>query len=359
MLQQHLETSESQRQALLETCLQKSQVWAQERPVLACGALPQQETRELSESLDRAGPVGEGGEPGKVETAAEKELALGEITLPAAEEGLPHQVTSSERDLQALQGELQALASGKAEAEAQAGLAQQKLQSLQAMLGSQTERLAQAMEAQKGHMEGLLADAEEKDQLLKSLSRELEKTQKELDKVSAERRRLQAALGCGEGGPCVEIAEAVEAPQEKPPMQVPPEDEINPGAEDALAEHRQEDQQRQASISLQGRSPLSCTESWGSETVLEKFLVLLKGSANGSFLAGAKSCCGGTECIGTECVCVWGGEGLKPPMPQSRPLMATGLGVVFMDALSPLPVRSWRPLSPSLPGKTKPCARNW
>ncbi|KAJ6654195.1 hypothetical protein lerEdw1_007292 [Lerista edwardsae] len=288
VLRQGLEASESRRKALLETCLQpqqqKSQVRAQERPVLARGTLPQQETREFSESLgdgDRTWAAGKAEDSGKVETDREEaakepeapaeetgelevqeaQLGLvsgtgqahGETTLLAAGEGLPKhpevtRVTGSEGDLQALQGELRALASGKAEAEAQAGLAQQKLQSLQAMLGSQTERLAQAMETQKRHVEELLADAEEKDRLLKGLSQELEETQKELDKVSAERRHLQALLGCGDGVRCVEIAEpsteAVEAPKEKPPTRAL-EDKVSPGAEDGLAEHLQEDKQRQ------------------------------------------------------------------------------------------------------------------
>ncbi|XP_077180336.1 uncharacterized protein LOC143831130 [Paroedura picta] len=102
--------------------------------------------------------------------------------------------TEPEGDVEALREEIRALAKGKAEAEAQASLAQQKLQSLQATLGKQTERLAEAMETQSHHLEELLTDAEEKDRLTRSLNRELEETKKAFGAARVENQRLRVLL---------------------------------------------------------------------------------------------------------------------------------------------------------------------
>lgn len=238
VLQQRLQTSENKRKSLLETSLRylerESQIGDQEKQVLPS---VQPEKREFTPDGEA---VGKGEDPGKVETD-------GEVPPLGAEGDLAkhpdlHQTTGPKGDLEALQGELRFLASRKAEAEAEARLSQQKLQSLQAMLGNQTERLAQAMETQKRHVEELLADGEEKDRLLKNLSRELEETRKELDVASAERRRLQALLRSGEGVPCgteaAELSEpsrgtrAVETPKGNPPVWIPKDETGHPQEEE-------------------------------------------------------------------------------------------------------------------------------
>ncbi|XP_054829051.1 centromere protein F-like [Eublepharis macularius] len=245
MLRRNLDTSESQCKSLLETCWQKQEsgAWAQAKQVLSWRASPKQETPEIQGNChDRARELGLGqGEASVSETVegdgggakvkawsgdkgglklpevgeAEAEVEMVAVALEQAPGDMPalveekdhttvHSLANSkancegkielEGDMEALRVEIRALAAGKAKAEAQAILAQQKLQSLQATLGKQTERLAQAMETQSCHVEELLTDAEEKDQLMQRLSQELEETKKALDMASAESQRLRVLL---------------------------------------------------------------------------------------------------------------------------------------------------------------------
>ncbi|XP_063001752.1 centromere protein F-like [Elgaria multicarinata webbii] len=232
-LQRRLDASESQRKSLLETCWQqqKPRAWAQEGQ----GPLNQQR-REGSQGLQGDGQAGfkerdfgkgEDSVAGKVEGsggASKKELeeksklrvseveesrAGTDILVPllAEADGFtePHVLARGtadaegkpepERNVEALREDLRILAAGKAKAEAQAGLAQQKLQSLQATLGRQTERLAEAMETQSHHVEELLADVEEKDRIMNSLRWELEDARKDFDMANAKAQRLRTLLG--------------------------------------------------------------------------------------------------------------------------------------------------------------------
>lgn len=146
----------------------------------------------VAEGEMAAVPLGQA--PGKLPSLAEEEDCTMVDTLSKGE--ADHEgKTEVEGDMvESLHEEIRALAAGKAKAEAQASLAQQKLQSLQATLGKQTERLAEAMETQSHHLEELLTDAEEKDRLMQSLNRELEETKKVFGEASAENQRLRVLL---------------------------------------------------------------------------------------------------------------------------------------------------------------------
>ncbi|XP_044304583.1 centromere protein F-like isoform X2 [Varanus komodoensis] len=236
-LRRRLEASEVQRKSLFETCGQqpKAPLWLQAGQT----PLPQHQRRG-SRALPGdgqaapneqgmgngdhavAGAVASGGQwaEEQLEGQAEEKTALraraaeevpGKTDVPAppvAEaEGLAQTPMSArggadaEGNVEALREDLRALAAGKAEAEAQASLVQQKLQNLQAMVGRQTERLAQAMEAQSRHVGELLVDVEEKDRLMDGLRQELEETRRALNLADAKGRRLQALLGERLGGP--------------------------------------------------------------------------------------------------------------------------------------------------------------
>ncbi|XP_032992107.1 GRIP and coiled-coil domain-containing protein 1-like [Lacerta agilis] len=236
-LRRRLDASESQRKTLLEACWQqeKSRAWAQERQLgPMVGAAAWQKTKDSPEihgdcqaprskgqalvlatggEVSVAEEVEEDGGAVEPETAAElgKELASDVETSETGEdapapatrqahreaeaEGQGGRTPDLEGNVEGLQENLLDLASGKAQAEAQAILAQEKLQLLQATLGRQTERLARAMETQSRHVEELLADAEEKEQLMRSLRQELEETKKALEMADAEGQRLRALLG--------------------------------------------------------------------------------------------------------------------------------------------------------------------
>ncbi|XP_028566523.2 uncharacterized protein LOC114586853 isoform X3 [Podarcis muralis] len=234
-LRRRLDASESQRKTLLEACWQqeKSRAWAQERQLGSMvGAAAWQKTkgspeihgvcqaprskgqasvmaagREVSvaEEVEEDGGAVEPeavAEPGK-ELASDVEASETGEDAPATRqahreteaEGQGGRTLDPEGNVEGLQEDLLDLASGKAQAEAQAILAQEKLQVLQATLGRQTERLARAMETQSRHVEELLADAEEKEQLMRSLRQELEDTKKALEMADAEGQRLRALLG--------------------------------------------------------------------------------------------------------------------------------------------------------------------
>nr|XP_060614393.1 centromere protein F-like [Anolis sagrei ordinatus]XP_060614394.1 centromere protein F-like [Anolis sagrei ordinatus] len=215
VLRRRLDASESQRKTLLETCWQqeKTRSWAPERqaPLLGLRALSWQKKKEDQDDqvLDgkqvaekREGETLQSEEdsakldvPKEVQAEVEAN-APGKMPPFAEEEDL-----SKEGNMEALREELRALAAGKAEAEAQASLVQQKLQSLQTTLGRQTERLAQAMETQTHHVEELLADAEEKDRLIIGLRKELEDTKKALDAANAEGQRLRVLMEHSEEEP--------------------------------------------------------------------------------------------------------------------------------------------------------------
>ncbi|KAL8184225.1 UNVERIFIED_CONTAM: hypothetical protein K2H54_010264 [Gekko kuhli] len=243
MLRRHLDASESQCKCLLETCCQNqgAQACGQAKQAPSWGASQKKgmpdipgsghdgmrvlgpgqgkasmagkvkggrvgpemeawleekgdlELLEVGETEVKMAAVALGQVQGKLPSLAEEEdcttihtLARGE----ASHEGK----TKPEGNVEALREEIRALAAEKAKAEAQASLAQQKLQSLQATLGKQTERLAEAMETQSHHLEELLTDAEEKDRLMQSLNRELEETRKAFGAASAENQRLRALL---------------------------------------------------------------------------------------------------------------------------------------------------------------------
>ncbi|CAI5798145.1 Hypothetical predicted protein [Podarcis lilfordi] len=239
-LRRRLDASESQRKTLLEACWQqeKSRAWAQERQLVPMvGAAAWQKTKGSPEihggcqaprSKGQASVMAAGGEVSvaeevvaeeveedggavEPEAAAEpgKELTSDVETSETGEDApatrQAHGETEAESqggrtpdpegNVEGLQEDPLDLASGKAQAEAQAILAQEKLQVLQATLGRQTERLARAMETQSRHVEELLADAEEKEQLMRSLRQELEETKKALEMADAEGQRLRALLG--------------------------------------------------------------------------------------------------------------------------------------------------------------------
>ncbi|XP_053133591.1 uncharacterized protein LOC128337063 [Hemicordylus capensis] len=238
-LRRRLDASESQRKSLLETCWRqkRSQALASEKPAPAL----QPQGKEAADIRGGGDPLGDealarggggSGEAGGEEAETGPEEArqqAGEARAGAErrEEGSQPEALAKQGGLEALREELRALAAGKAEAEAEAGLAQRKLQSLQATLGMQTDRLAQAMEAQSCHMEELLADAEEKARLTQSLSEALEEAQKALEEAHAESRRLRVLLGqrAGEPHPATptgvpglcEGGQTAEAPADKPP----------------------------------------------------------------------------------------------------------------------------------------------
>ncbi|XP_060110474.1 centromere protein F-like [Heteronotia binoei] len=151
------------------------------------------ELLEVGETGVGMAVVESGQASGKLPSLAEEEDCTTIHTLPKGEANHEGK-TEPEGDMEALHEEIRALATGKAKAEAQASLAQQKLQSLQATLGKQTERLAEAMETQSHHLEELLTSAEEKDQLVQSLNRELEETKKAFGAASAENQQLRALL---------------------------------------------------------------------------------------------------------------------------------------------------------------------
>ncbi|XP_042294897.1 centromere protein F-like [Sceloporus undulatus] len=226
-LHRRLDASECQRKTLLETCWQqqRTRTWALERqaPLLGLRAVSWQKKRDNQDNQVGGKVLALDGKQvaKKVEsetekeevTSAKEEAALEvpeeerETNVPAVEGKTPplaegEDLTKdqsldqgeTEGNVEALREDLRALAAGKAEAEAQANLVQSKLQNLQATLGRQTERLAQAMETQSHHVEELLADAEEKECLMKSLHQELEDTKKALDMANAEGQRLRASL---------------------------------------------------------------------------------------------------------------------------------------------------------------------
>ncbi|XP_060125832.1 centromere protein F-like [Zootoca vivipara] len=235
MLRRRLDASESQRKTLLEACWQqeKSRAWAQKRQLgPLVGAAGWQKTKDSPEihgdcqaPRSKGQALAGGGEVSVAEEVEEergalepeavaepgKALALDVETSETGEDApapAPRQAHGKteaggqggrtpdlEGNVEGLQENLLDLASGKAQAEAQAILAQEKLQVLQATLGRQTERLARAMETQSRHVEELLADAEEKEQLMRSLRQELEETKKALEMADDEGQRLRALLG--------------------------------------------------------------------------------------------------------------------------------------------------------------------
>ncbi|XP_072839986.2 uncharacterized protein LOC110083335 isoform X2 [Pogona vitticeps] len=236
-LRRRLEASESQRKTLLESCWQqqRTRAWVQERqtPLLGLRVASWQRRKEASrhqtgkkpqalegrEVTGKRGALGSGGEEvleaqTEQEGPEEAEPEMGTPNTPAGRAKAEAPCLAKAEELNRTQDEAHAegkpdepgeategwretirtLAAGKAEAEAQAGLAQQKLQSLQATLGLQTERLSQALEAQSRHVEELVADAEEKERLVDSLRRELEDTKTALDAAHGEAQSLRALL---------------------------------------------------------------------------------------------------------------------------------------------------------------------
>ncbi|XP_060614393.2 centromere protein F-like [Anolis sagrei] len=219
VLRRRLDASESQRKTLLETCWQqeKTRSWAPERqaPLLGLRALSWQKKKEDQDDqvLDgkqvaekREGETLQSEEDSAKldvpkEVQAEMEANAPGKMPPFAEEEDLSKEQPLEGNVEALREELRVLAAGKAEAEAQASLVQQKLQSLQTTLGRQTERLAQAMETQTHHVEELLVDGEEKDRLIIGLRKELEDTKKALDMANAEGQRLRVLMEHSEEEP--------------------------------------------------------------------------------------------------------------------------------------------------------------
>nr|XP_016854534.1 PREDICTED: centromere protein F isoform X2 [Anolis carolinensis] len=208
VLRRRLDASESQRKTLLETCWQqektRSSVPERQAPLLGLRALSWQKKKEDQgdQVLDGRHHVekrnGEGEKDEKKEEDSEKEKEEVDVPKEVQEE---KDLSKEDVNVEALQEELRTLVAGKAEAEAQAKLVQEKLQNLQTTLGKQTERLAQAMETQRHHVQELLADAEEKDRLIKDLRKELEDTKKALDVANVEGQRLRMLMEHSEEEP--------------------------------------------------------------------------------------------------------------------------------------------------------------
>ncbi|XP_062821244.1 centromere protein F isoform X2 [Anolis carolinensis] len=208
VLRRRLDASESQRKTLLETCWQqektRSSIPERQAPLLGLRALSWQKKKEDQgdQVLDGRHHVekrnGEGEKDEKKEEDSEKEKEEVDVPKEVQEE---KDLSKEDVNVEALQEELRTLVAGKAEAEAQAKLVQEKLQNLQTTLGKQTERLAQAMETQRHHVQELLADAEEKDRLIKDLRKELEDTKKALDVANVEGQRLRMLMEHSEEEP--------------------------------------------------------------------------------------------------------------------------------------------------------------
>ncbi|CAM5154685.1 unnamed protein product [Natator depressus] len=221
-LHRRLAASESLRKGLLETCWQLRQGardLAGERRALA-EMLPAQDAtmqrKEAAQELHGApGPSPAKGEGRELQALA---VELEAQVWGAPGPGLPRGDAQKVGELQVLQGELRALALGKAEAEAQAAQAQERLRRLQETLGLQTERLALACEAQSQHVAELLTEGYERERELERLGQALGEAGRVRGLLEAEVGHLRVLLG-GETPP---------TPLPEPPPTVPEPGPIEP-----------------------------------------------------------------------------------------------------------------------------------
>ncbi|CAM4587777.1 unnamed protein product [Caretta caretta] len=221
-LRRRLAASESLRKGLLETCWQLRQgAWdlAGERRALA-EMLPAQDAtmqrKEAAQELHGApGPSPAKGEGRELQALA---VELEAQVWGAPGPGLPRGDAQEVGELQVLRGELRALVLGKAEAEAQAAQAQERLRRLQETLGLQTERLALACEAQSQHVAELLTEGYERERELERLGQALGEAGRVRGLLEAEVGHLRVLLG-GEKPP---------TPLPEPPPTVPEPGSIEP-----------------------------------------------------------------------------------------------------------------------------------
>ncbi|XP_030426345.1 rootletin-like [Gopherus evgoodei] len=198
-LRRRLAAFESLRKGLLETCWQLRQGTRDltgERRALAEMPLAHdaaiQHKEEAEELQGAPGPGLAKGNGGELQAlAVESEAQVWGAPGPGLAEGDAQEVG----ELQVLRGELRALALGKAEAEAQAAQAQERLRRLQETLGLQTERLALACEAQSQHVAELLTEGHEREQELERLGQALREAGRVRELLEAEVGRLQVLLG--------------------------------------------------------------------------------------------------------------------------------------------------------------------
>ncbi|XP_075795170.1 uncharacterized protein LOC106732466 isoform X2 [Pelodiscus sinensis] len=199
-LRQHLATSESLRKRLLETCCQLRQGaqdqaeehWALAQIPPAQDATTEHKEEETQKLLRELGPGLAKAERVELQALVTEEEAK---AWGAPGPGLPGREAQEVEELQVLRGELRALSQGKAEAEAQAVQAQERLRWLQETLGLQTERLALACEAQSRHVAELLTEGHEREQELERLGQALGEASWARGQLEAEVRQLRALLG--------------------------------------------------------------------------------------------------------------------------------------------------------------------